>query len=202
MGSRRSFLRAGLAGIMVLGLAGCGGPEDTWSNADLPHDAPSGGWARADMESAIRALPGIEDVSISGWEPNTKGNVGVALRFSLAAGYTVGRGPALITYLVESAWSVRQGYMPNAAITIAVRSSPEDPFDGPAAARAAGWLPAGGDLGRFNPETGYSVTEVWLPGHDGVRADSGLGARENLDRLGTWPGPVPATPDGLITRRP
>lgn len=200
MASRRALLVAGLVAMLALGLSACGG-DDTWTNADLPHDAPSGGQTRAELTAAIEALPGLTSVEIGGWEPNVKGNVGVSLRLRIAPEYTIADGPSLMTYLVESAWSVREGYMPNSSIRIAIHSSAEDPFDGPAAARDAGWLPEGSDLGRFNPTTGYSVTDIWLPGHDGVRADAGLGAEENLNRLGSWPGPPPSAPADLIVQR-
>lgn len=198
MARNRILLPAAICCMLVLGSCGS---KDTWSKADLPHDAPSGGQIRTELESELRDLPGVEDLTIGGWKPNSKGSVGVSFEFYLASDHEIADGASLVTYLVEAAWSVRDGYQPNASISITVHSDPDDPFDGPAAARDAGWSPSDTDIGRFNARTGYSVTEVWLPGYDRIRAHSGLGAQENEERLGSWPGKVPTVPEDAIVPR-
>ncbi|MFJ4160323.1 hypothetical protein [Microbacterium testaceum] len=169
-----------IAALLVVGgiasLTACGQAR----RDDIPHDASSGGQTLSDMRAAVAELPGLS-IDVGGGEaPNVKGNTGYDIAVTVSPGYRITDGPALITFLTESAWSVREGYMPNAQISITVKDNAGSDFDAAAAAAEAGWI----------------EPREPVPGSDGftvanVNVREGSPARE---RLGAWPGDVPAVP--------
>lgn len=150
---------------------------------DVPHDAPSGGQTLSEMRTAVSEIPGLAVDITGGGAPNVKGNTGYDIAVTVAPGYRIADGPALIDFLTESAWSVREGYMPNAQISISVTDAPGGDFDAAAAAAEAGWIEPREPVPGSN---GFTVAAI------SVR--DGSPARE---RLGDWPGAVPAVPTDL-----
>jgi predicted small lipoprotein YifL len=182
-GSRTRRLVAAVA--VLVALAGCGaagGPR-----YDIPHDAASGGQTLRQAQAAVSSIPGLTIDVAGGEPPNIKGNTGYDVRVTVAPGYRIVDGPALVTFLVESAWSVRTGYLPNTYITVSVDTGDGPEFDVDAAAAEGGWVERGEPVPG---QTSFSLVNV--------RTDDGSPARE---RLGDWPGDVPAFPRGVTARR-
>lgn len=181
-GSRRRTIVTAVAVGGVLASVGCGAPR-----YGIAHDAPAGGQTVRQAQAAVSSIPGLSvDVS-GGGPPNIKGNTGYAVRVTVAPGHRIVDGPALITFLVESVWSVRTGYLPNTQITVSVDTGDGPPFDAAAAAAEAGWVE------RDEPvpgRTGFS--------HVAVTTEDGSPARE---RLGDWPGDVPDVPRDVTARQ-
>jgi hypothetical protein len=174
-----------IAAVVVIGgiasVAGCAQAR----RDDIPHDAPSGGQTLTEMKAAVSEIPGLSvDVS-GGGAPNVKGNTGYDIAVTVAPGYRIVDGPALITFLTESAWSVREGYMPNAQISVSVTAGAGSDFDAAVAAAEAGWLEPREPVPSSN---GFSVAAI------SVR--DGSSARE---RLGEWPGDVPVVPSDVTS---
>ena len=186
MAARRwSLLSAVMIGLLaVTGCAAGGGSTD-----DHPHDAASGGQTLSQMRESLEALPGItvSDV-VGGVKPNVKGNTGYAVSLRLEPGYRIVDGPALVDLVVASAWSVREGYMPNARIDITVRTAGDAEFDVAAAAAEAGWVTDAATTPSEYSAVSIEVTEAKEQG------------RRNLDRLGSWPGDVPDASDGITVQ--
>jgi len=150
---------------------------------EVPHNAPAGGQTLSEMQAAVSDIPGISVDIAGGGPPNVKGNTGYALAVTVDPGYRITDGPALISFLIESAWSVRDAYMPNAEISVSVKDETDSSFDASAAASEAGWIepldpPPGG--------AGFTIAAVDI--RDGSPA---------RQRLGDWPGDVPAVPTNV-----
>ncbi|WP_261166944.1 hypothetical protein [Microbacterium sp. Marseille-Q6965] len=155
--------------------------ESRWED-QIPHDAPSGGQTLAQMQESLTEIPGLTITTPGGGTPNVKGNTGYDFTVEVQPGHAIVDGPALVDFLVRSAWSVRDGWMPNAQISISVQAEPGSGFDiGPTAAEG-GWV---APRDWVVSDSGYS--RVPIP------VDESKGA-ENRERLGPWPGEVPAVP--------
>lgn len=179
---RRGIIAVVVAAGMV-GLTSCGP-----SRADLiPHDAPSGGQTLSEARSAIARIPGLTVDFQGGERPNIKGNTGYDIAVTVDPGYWIVDGPALVTFLTESAWSVRNGYLPNARISLTVTDDPANGFDVAKAAAAAEWIEPRDPV----PESeGFTVANV----------DTVEGSPARV-RLGDWPGEVPDVPTGVTAAR-
>jgi hypothetical protein len=182
-GSRARGIRAAL--VVLVALAGCGAPGGP--RHDIPHDAESGGQTLRQAQAAVSSIPGLTIDLAGGEPPNIKGNTGYDVRVTVAPGYRIVDGPALVTFLVESAWSVRTGYLPNTQITVSVDTGDGPEFEVDAAAAEAGWVERGEPVPG---QTTFSLVNV--------RTDDGSPGRE---RLGDWPGDVPDVPRDVTVRR-
>ncbi|WP_150957260.1 hypothetical protein [Microbacterium testaceum] len=182
-----SWPRRGILAVVVvgatLGLTSCGP-----SKADgIPHDAPSGGQTLSEARSAVAMIPGLTIDFQGGEGPNIKGNTGYDIAVTVDPGYRIVDGPALVTFLTESAWSVRDGYLPNAQISLTVTDDPANGFDVAKAAAAAEWIEPRDPV----PDSdGFTVANV----------DTVEGSPARV-RLGDWPGEVPAVPTGVTAAR-
>lgn len=175
---------------LVLTLGGCVTP-----NADIPHDATTGGQTHAALLDELEGVPGLEVEVAQGGPPNVKGNTGFEFRLALAPGYRLADAEALLDYLVEAAWSVRDGWMPNTSIEIGITGLPDDALDLVQAAVDAGWVPAGSQ-NSDGVVGGFSHVTVWVQ-TEGSRAEE-RGGVQNVRRLGPWPGEAPTFPDGAV----
>jgi hypothetical protein len=177
----RSRTTAAVVLVASLALVGCG------SRDDVPHGASSGGQTRGQAASALERLPGLTIELDGGGAPNVKGSTGYDVAVGVAPGYRIVDGPALVTYLTETAWSVRDGYQPNTQVAITVDTGDGERFDVRAAAVEAGW-PQPRDTAPGSSDFTVALVDV----------RDGSPARE---RLGDWPGDVPAVPSDVTARR-
>ncbi|MCI1017494.1 hypothetical protein HWD99_02535 [Microbacterium sp. C5A9] len=184
----RRWLALSAVAVSVLALTGCAiGAGDRGS--DVPHDAASGGQTLSEMRDSLEAVPGIVVSDIAGGQkPNIKGNTGYAISLEVEPGFAIADGTAFVDFVVASVWSVREGYMPNARIDIRVRTSAEGGFDVAAAAAQAGWAR---DVDT-TPKP-FSAAAIDL-------TDSKEQGARNRERLGSWPGDVPAAPTGMTVQ--
>lgn len=170
----------------------------SWTE-DFPHDAPSGGQTALEAEETIAALPGVASVEVTPKTdntPNIKGNVGRTVKVALDEEFHVVDGPAVVDFLLATLWSIREGYMPNAAMDIVFTANPADEFSIEQAAIDSGWK----DPGTVPPvgENGVSMARVLIQPEGGSSRGR---AAENSERLGPWPGEVPNAPTGAIVPR-
>lgn len=206
MRSRRLSVVAAI--VAVVALSGC------TSNAypEIPRFAKSGGQTQAELDRTLATIPGLVFTKAEGSQPNAKGNTGYEYDIALDPGYMIADVPALIDFLVASAWSVRDGYMPNTTIEIKLDAGllPSDKIDVVEAAEVAGWVPVDsqshriGDDGGSSPEldNGSSRVGVWVDSETvSARRAAARGSIVNRKRLGEWPGPVAVVPDGLVVPR-
>ncbi len=185
MGRRRG-VAAAIIGLLAATVAGCSAGPQTFDD-DVPHDADSGGQTFAEMQESLQRIPGLEITAEGGGRPNVKGNTGYVITVELEAGHTLVDGPALVTFLVESAWSVREGWQPNALVTIYLTTAdPSSQVDIAAAAAEAGWMEPGASSIATPDKLGTANIDV--------STTTGASHRE---RLGDWPGDVPAVPQGI-----
>ena len=108
-------------------------------------------------------------------------------------------GAALVDFFVESAWSVRDGFMPNCTVDLRMVVQPGDEFNIELAAIDAGWIPRESVIPFPTSEGGFSSAQVWVD-LENTRAES-RGAVANVERLGPWPGDAPVFPEGVIVLR-
>ena len=183
------------AAASTLVLTACSLPSG--KNPNYPHDAPVGGQTIVEMEQSVVALPGIESVETQGHNSlNIKGNTGRHIKVVIEPGYVVADEEAFATFLVESLWSVREGYMPNASLQLSITANPEDEFSIGAAVIAAGWREPDAHT-RPPTDEGWSSTAVDVS----ERTSGSQWGIKNLERLGDWPGTVPEPPtDALVPR--
>lgn len=181
--------------MTTLSLAAC----TSAPGSEIPHDAKSGGQTLAEMQKAVRAIPGLDIDAGGGGRPNIKGNTGYAFEITLDPAYEIVDGPALVEFLARSAWSVREGYLPSATIDITVISDKARPFDVRAAAEHAGWA----THWAVTPKNGLSTISIYTyaDAEQGSEAQVAQG-KKNRARLGPWPGPVPSIPDGITAKIP
>ncbi|MDR6691116.1 hypothetical protein J2X55_002028 [Microbacterium sp. 1154] len=132
-------------------------------------------------------IPGLTIDFQGGERPNIKGNTGYDIAVTVDPGYRIVDGPALVTFLTESAWSVRDGYLPNTQVSLTVTDDPANGFDVAKAAAAAEWIEPRGPV---SAPDGFTVANV--------NTVEGSPARV---RLGDWPGQVPAVPTGVTAAR-
>lgn len=208
MADRRRKGRLAAVGIIAaITLSGC----TVQSYPEIPRFAESGGQTQDQLDASLESIPGLTVERATGSEPNTKGNTGYSFDLVLGSSHEIADAPALIDFLVESAWSVRDGYMPNTSVEIRLDAGPlpTDKVDIVAAAEQAGWVPVGSQAHRMTPDDGGSAPEfdngttsvtVWLDS-DRVRGDDKRGAVTNRERLGEWPGTAPKLPAGLTVPR-
>jgi hypothetical protein len=196
-----------VAALAVLALSGCL-PEPY---PEIPRFAESGGQTQAELDATLATITGLVFTNASGSKPNAKGNTGYGFDIELDPDYEIANAPGLIDFLVVSAWSVRDGYMPNTTINIALDGGPlpSDKIDVVEAAEVAGWVPEGsqshriGDDGGSDPEfdNGWNDVDIWLAiDYSSDRAED-RGADVNRDRLGDWPGSAIDPPVGLVVLR-
>lgn len=206
MGKR--WFSAVLAVSAVVALAGC----SLEAYPEIPRFAKSGGQTQAELDAKLATIAGLVFTNASGSEPSMKGATGYGFDIELDPAYEIADLPGLIDFLAVSAWSVRDGYMPNATIAIGLDAGPElsDKMDIVAAAEIAGWVPVGsqthyfGEDGGSSPElgNGWSSVEIELA-IDGVSEELAekRGAPANRERLGDWPGNAVEPPVGLVVPR-
>jgi len=155
----------------------------------VPHDAPFGGQTKHEFLNNLRSIQGIDVVGVDGGDPpNIKGNTGYDFRFRLTPGYEIDDAPGFVSYVIESAWAVRDGYLPNAQISISVTAGSGSTFDIAEAATDAGWTE-----NDSSPPSSTGYSRVSIDMRDGSPA---------RERLGPWPGPVPTLPPDLTARIP
>jgi hypothetical protein len=166
---------------------------------EIPRNAESGGQTLAELRATLDGIPGLIVEKAEGSEPNVKGNTGFGYTLAVEPDHRVADTMALLDFLVESAWSVRDGYLPNTSIEIRLSVSPEDELDLVPAAEEAGWVPEGVLTSRGPGDDGHTSVSVWTG--DSTDFDATNGGLANRDRLGTWPGPAPEVPADMIVPR-
>ncbi|MFZ4841259.1 hypothetical protein ACL9RE_02115 [Mycetocola saprophilus] len=195
----KTVRRFGVSVILVaaLSLTGCVPTADPYP--EIPRFAKSGGQTQAELDAKLSSIEGLRFTEAAGSKPNVKGNTGYGFRFELDPAYRITDPVALVDFLVESAWSVRDGYMPNTTVEfdfIGVRS---DQIDLLTVGEQAGWVPVGSQSKFGVAENGYSSLSVWIS-NTGSR-DSERGGVANRERLGKWPGDAPDVPKNLVVPR-
>lgn len=175
----------------ALGVAACSGPEST----DPQAGTAGRGQTLSELTTALDDIDGLTFSDVGGSEANVKGNTGFTVRVTLDPEYELVDPAALVDFLVEAAWSVADGPMPNTTVEIMYLGIPGDDTDVGAAAQQSGWLAADARTGQVSPD-GSSMVSVPVADY---AVDQGV--PETVDRLGPWPGEPPAVPDGLTTPR-
>jgi hypothetical protein len=193
-GMRAIAAACALAGVWAL--SGCTALPEPYP--EIPRDAAGGGQTSEELQDTLAQIDGLVVENASGSEPNAKGNTGFGFDLRLEPGYDVVDGPAFVDFLVESAWSVRDGYMPNTSVELRLFSNEGSDFLVGEAAIEAGWVPAGANVGEISPN-GWSGATVWVE-TEGTRLEE-RGSTANRERLGEWPGDAPEVPEGVIARR-
>jgi len=203
---RRGALGAGFAAVLLL--AGC----SLEPYPEIPRFAESGGQTQDELDARLAGIPGLVFTTAAGSEPNAKGNTGYGYDLVLDPAYEIADAPALVDFLVESAWSVRDGYMPNTTVAIRLDAGPlpTDKIDIVAAAEVAGWVPVGsqshriGEDGGSLPEydNGSTSVDIWLA-LESISEKRAVqrGSIANRDRLGDWPGDAVEAPAGMVVPR-
>lgn len=175
----------------MLGLSACAGTDTT-----PPQDETSGdGQTLAELTQTLDGIEGLTFSRVDGSERNVKGNSGFTVDVTLDPGYQLDDPEALVTYLVEAAWSVEDRTMPNTTVEIGYQGIAGDGIDLGEAAKQSGWVSREARTGDVSPD-GFS--RVSIPVAD-YAVDNGV--PETVDRLGEWPGEPPAVPDGLTSPR-
>ncbi|WP_147441635.1 hypothetical protein [Mycetocola lacteus] len=183
--------------VAALSLTGCVPNADPYP--EIPRFAKSGGQTQAELDAKLSSIEGLNFTEAAGSQPNVKGNTGYGFRFELDPAYRITDPVALVDFLVESAWSVRDGYMPNTTVEIRFTGVHADQIDLVTVGEEAGWVPPG-SLSKFGvDEGGHSALSVWIS-NTGSR-DSERGGVANRERLGKWPGDAPAVPENLVVPR-
>ena len=186
----RSSLTA-LSVATVLGLSACATTDTT-----PPQDETSGdGQTLAELTQTLDGIEGLTFSRVDGSDRNIKGNSGFTVDVTLDPGYQLDDPEALVTYLVEAAWSVEDRTMPNTTVEIGYQGIVGDGIDLGEAAKQSGWVASEARTGDVSPQ-GFS--RVSIPVAD-YAVDNGV--PETVDRLGEWPGEPPAVPDGLTSPR-
>ena len=203
----KRWLQAVVAVSAVVALAGC----SSEAYPEIPRFATSGGQTQEELDARLATIPGLVFTDASGSEPNLKGATGYSFDLQLDPAYEIADLPGLIEFLVASAWSVRDGYMPNTTVEIGLDAGPlpSDKIDIVAAAEVAGWVPVGSQAHRFgddasSPEfdNGSSSVSVWLDtGSLSAERAEQRGATANRTRLGDWPGDAVEPPAGAVVPR-
>lgn len=197
--------------VLVVLLGGC----NAVTYPDIPRFATSGGQTQSQLDATLQTIPGIAINDASGSSPNVKGNTGYGFSLTVKPGYQVADAARLVDFLVRSAWSVRDGWMPNTTIEIEIQagSAPAESIDLVAAAEQTGWVPVGAQLSGIGPDEGgsdpqfdpdhYTSVSVWVNSEEAAQQKSDPnGAVANRKSLGKWPGAVPALSIGIVVARP
>lgn len=166
----------------------------------IPRNAPSGGQTQAELDAKLVTIPGLIFEKALGSKPNIKGNTGYGYRITLDPNYRITDPERLLDFLVESAWSVRDGYQPNTDVSISLFGVPEDDLNLGIVGEQSGWVPVGGRTILDVADNGSTSVTVSVNARSGRYAESGGGAA-NLERLGPWPGDAPELPVGLTELR-
>ncbi|WP_147441632.1 hypothetical protein [Mycetocola lacteus] len=166
---------------------------------EIPRFAKSGGQTQAELEAKLATISGLTFEHSSGTRPNAKGNTGYGYRFTVAPDHRIADPVALVNYLVESAWSVRDGYMPNTSVEFTLSGAPEDGLDLTSVAQNAGWISEDANNHRGVRDNGVTFASVWV----GAGAPSSVqdSVEANRERLGKWPGDAPDVPENLVVPR-
>lgn len=171
-------------------LSGCGP-----AYPEIPRDAETGGQTLAELEETLDSIEGLTFSDVGGSAPNVKGNTGFEVNVALQDGYQLANPGALIVFLTESAWSVRDGYMPNIAVEIRYMGPVEDDVDLTTVGIETGWASSSSSTPGV-ADNGF--TRVSIPVADYATKK---GVPENALRLGPWPGDVPEVPTGMVVER-
>ncbi|PPG31247.1 hypothetical protein [Pseudoclavibacter sp. RFBB5] len=171
-------------------LSGCGP-----AYPEIPRDAETGGQTLAELEDTLDAIEGLTFSDVGGSAPNVKGNTGFGVNVTLEEGYQLADPGALLVFLTESAWSVRDDHMPNIAIEIRFTGPADDGIDMTAVGIETGWVPSASSTPGV-ADNGF--TSVSVPVADYATEK---GVPENAVRLGPWPGDVPEVPAGMVVER-
>ncbi|MFZ4841258.1 hypothetical protein [Mycetocola saprophilus] len=183
--------------VAALSLTGCVPTADPYP--EIPRFAKSGGQTQAELDAKLATIPGLKFLKASGGKPNVKGNTGFTFDFELESGYRIADPGGLVDYLSRSAWSVRDGYMPNSVIYIQCLCNVADNLDLVVAGEDAGWVKKDSQTHRGPAENGYTEVSVWLLLNNSYSEI--WGSDENRERLGKWPGEAPAVPENLVVPR-
>jgi hypothetical protein len=213
MGTRVRWAVSVLGGVLaVVLLSGC---MTLTPYPEIPRYAKSGGQTQAQLDATLKTISGITFTDASGGSPNVKGNTGYAFTLKVKPGYQVADAAKLVDFLVRSAWSVRDGWMPNTTIEISIEAglAPATSIDLVAGAEQMGWVPVGsqahgiglndgGSAPEFDPDH-YTSVSVWVNSDEAVQRKSDPnGAVANRKSLGKWPGAVPMLATGIVVPRP
>ncbi|WP_271985879.1 hypothetical protein [Pseudoclavibacter terrae] len=171
-------------------LSGCGP-----AYPEIPRDAETGGQTLVELEDTLNSIEGLTFSDVGGSDPNIKGNTGFGMKVTLEEGYQLANPGALLVFLTESAWSVRDGYMPNIAVEIRYTGPVDDGIDMTAVGIETGWVPSTSST-PGGADNGF--TSVSVPVADSATEK---GVPENAVRLGPWPGDVPEVPTGMVVER-
>lgn len=182
---------AALAVPVVLGLSACAATDTTAQQDGTTGD----GQSLAELTQTLDGIEGLTFSRVDGSERNIKGNSGFTVDVTLEPGYQLDDPEALVTYLVEAAWSVDDRTMPNTTVEIGYQGIVGDGIDLGEAAKQSGWVSSEARTGDVSPQ-GFS--RVSIPVAD-YAVDNGV--PETVDRLGEWPGEPPAVPEGLTSPR-
>lgn len=182
---------AGLAAPVVLGLSACASTDPTTPQAGTVRD----GQTLAELTETLDGIDGLTFSRVDGSERNVKGNSGFTVDVALEPGYQLDDPEALVTFLVEAAWSVDDRTMPNTTVEIGYRGVVADGITLGEAAQQSGWLSSEARTGQIAPD---GSSRVSVPVAD-YAIDQGV--PETVDRLGEWPGEPPTVPDGLTSPR-
>ncbi|RLP82944.1 hypothetical protein D9V34_06765 [Mycetocola lacteus] len=195
----KSVKSLGVSAILVaaLSLTGCVPNADPYP--EIPRFAKSGGQTQAELDAKLSSLEGLNFTEAAGSKPNVKGNTGFGFRFEMDPAYRITDPVALVDFLVESAWSVRDGYMPNTTVAIRFTGDPLDQIDLVTVGEDAGWVPPGAQTKFGVDESGHTSLNVWLTNTQA--RDSEKGGPVNRERLGKWPGDAPDVPENLVVPR-
>lgn len=180
--------------LAAVALSGCAASA---GSAERPA-VPSGGQSQSELDATLAQIPGLTVTTSSAAKPNVKGNSGYSFDLALDPDYRIADPEALVTFLVESAWSVRGDTEPNTAIDVYLAGVPADGVDLSLAAEGAGWVPPGSQT-RGTADNGFTSARIWLD-TEGSKAEA-RGATANRERLGDWPGAAPTLPADLTVPR-
>ena len=188
-------MRRGLGVVAAIAAVATIGACAAQPYPEIPRDALSGGQTQDELTASLSGIDGLTVLKAAGSEPNVKGNTGYSFDLQLDPGFRITDPAALLDFLVESAWSVRDGYMPNTSIEISLLGGSSDPVDLTLVGKESGWVPASRKT-RGVAENGYTSVSVFVA--TGTDFAERNGGSDNRDRLGGWPGAAPPVPADMI----
>ena len=180
-----------IAGIAAVTLSGC----SLQPHPEIPRNASRGGQTQAQLDARLATIDGLTVTNASGSKPNARGFTGYGFDLELQPGYRIADPAVLVDFLVESAWSVRDGWMPNATVEIRLFGDPAEPVDLVEAAQEAGWVPPSLES-RGPAANGFTDVSIWVTVDTAGSATNG--GPKNRARLGAWPSDAPAVPSGMV----
>lgn len=184
--------------MLVFSLSGCTGVLNQ-NPYGIPHHAESGGQTKAELEEKLNNIPGLTLVELRTSPPNIKGYTGYNVSLELSNDYHINDPVALLDYITLSVWSVRDAWMPNATIMINLVGGCDEPINLRQVAVDAGWMLSSPPTQKENDaicdeynKNGWSSVSIVV---DETRLEDGV---FNKERLGDWPGEVPALPENMV----